>query len=216
MTDTDDTPTTRTHSYQELTDDGEDVSLRRQVAQALADAPATTAELAGRFEERSANAIRPRVNELIRMDCVERDGTRENPSGHAAYVHHLTPTGERYLAGEVDPDPAPPLVDLAADVVDAARAFCAGAVDADALKRAVKAHDGVKLRRDPEWSPEYVLDSDGGRQATADGGEVVEEVSYDEMDDGGDEIPEGLTREEYEAIQDDPVLEVSDVLEGRE
>jgi len=32
--------------------------------------------------------------------------------------------------------------------------------------------------------------------------------------DGGDDVPEGLTREEFERVKSDPVLQVSDVVKG--
>lgn len=247
---TDSAPATKRESYRQIKDNDEDKSLRRRVAAAIALEPATTSELSGRFAERSANAIRPRVNELLRMGCVERTGTKENPSGHEAYIHELTPTGRRYLEGEVDPDPTPPLSELKTDVVDVARAYCAGLADESELSEAVKSHDGVKLRRNPDWSPPQVLGesaaTDGGTESDvsereAEGlaqsyqreieatnhddaetpGEVVEQVSHDEpgesddgIDDDGEEIPDELTREEYEKIQEDPFLEVSDVLGG--
>jgi predicted ArsR family transcriptional regulator len=134
--------------------DGEDVSLRRQVAAALAERPQTTNELCDALPEHSANAIRPRVNELVRMGCVERDGTRENPSGHAAYVHHLTDTGRAYLDGECDPDPDPPLSEYRKRVVEVARQVTRADVDREVLDIAIEQHDKARQRADPEWSPD--------------------------------------------------------------
>lgn len=128
----------------------DDAPLRKQVAQALATRPMTTRELADALPERTLNAIRPRINELLRMGCLTRDGKRENPSGNAAYVNHLTPLGKRYLRGEADPEPDPPLAAIRRNVVDAARDYCAGDIDADTLAAVVRYHDGVAERLDPE------------------------------------------------------------------
>lgn len=198
MTTTDDTPTTTLEAYNDLTDDGDDASLRRQVAAAIAQDAGTTPEIAERFPDRSKNAIRPRVNELVRMECVRRDGKRKTAAGNKAFVHHITTRGERYVRGEIDPDPKPPLSELATDVVDAARAFLADELGNEGLTDALQQHDGAKLRRKPDWSPEHVINkrmTDGGNDT-----------------DGGDEIPEGLTADEYEKIQNDPVLTVDDVV----
>ena len=182
------TPQTKRDSYEAIKNAGDDVTLRKRVAATIAMQPATTAELADRWPDRSANAIRPRVNELIRMGCVERRGTRENPSGHDAYIHHITPKGKRYLRNEIDPEPDPTLTELQSTVVDVARSYCHGDASKDELEQAVKNHDGAKLRREPDWNPPYVPDSE--RKET----------------DGLDH----LTEEEIEQIENDPVLELSD------
>jgi len=179
------TPTTKTEAYKEIKEAGDDVSLRKKVAASLADEPATTSGLSDRFPEHTSNALRPRVNELLRMGCVERSGTRTNPSGHDAYVHHTTATGERYLRDEVDPEPGPTLSELKTEVVDAARAFVNGDASEAALKQVVNDHDATKLARDPEWKPPYDM------------------TDTDENDDG-------LTDEQREQIKNDPVLEPSD------
>ena len=210
---TDRTPTTKRDSYQNIKETGEDEPLRRRVAAAIAEEPATTAELADRFPDKSNNAIRPRVNELVRMDCVVREGKRENPSGHDAYVHHLTERGTRFLEGEIDPEPSPPLSELQADIVDVARAYCSGEATKDELESAVALHDGTRMTRNPEWSPPTMLvQSDSPEPVATDGGgEVVEEYSPDLEND---DIPDGLTEEEVEKIESDPVLELDDFREG--
>jgi len=177
-----DTPHTKTAAYREIKEAGEDISLRRKVAASIATEPATTSELSDRFPERSSNALRPRVYELLRMGCVERSGTRTNPSGHEAYIHHLTTTGERYLNGEIDPEPRPTLSELKTEVVDRARAVVHGDAPTEALDAVVNDHDTAKLARDPEWTPPY------------------------DMTDDSDE----LTPDERERIKNDPVLELSD------
>lgn len=140
-------------AYQDIKDAGEDVILRRRVAAAIGAEPQTINELAAEFPEHSANAIRPRVNELVRMGCVERDGKRQNPSGHDAYVHHLTTRGEMYVDGHHDPEPGPTISELKGQVVDTARAYLVGMADEHALKAAIKEHDQAKRRMDPEWTP---------------------------------------------------------------
>lgn len=189
-TDTDDAPTTTTDAYRSILDGGEDATLRRQVAAQIATASGTTPDIAGRFEERSKNAIRPRVNELVRMGCVKREGTETTAAGNDAFIHHITSRGERYLRGEIDPDPKPPLSELATDVVDATRAFLSGGCGRDELEVAVQRHDAAKQHRNPNWQPPTVS---------------VET-------DGDEEIPAELTKDEYEQIKADPVLEVSDVV----
>ena len=183
------TPKTKTDAYKQIKEAGDDVSLRKKVAASIADAPATTSGLSDRFPEHSSNALRPRVDELLRMGCVERSGTRTNPSGHDAYVHHLTTTGERYLRGEADPDPGPTLSELKTEVVDVARAVAHGDAPTEALETVVNDHDAAKLTRDPDWNPPYSM-----------------------TDDSNDE-PE-LTDEQREQIEADPVLEVSDFIDG--
>lgn len=186
------TPQTKTEAYKHVKESGEDVSLRRKVAASIADEPATTSELSDRFPEHSSNALRPRVDELLRMGCVERSGTRTNPSGHDAYVHHLTNTGARYLRGEVNPEPGPTLSELKTEVVDMARAVVHGDAPADALETVVNDHDATKLTRDPDWNPPYSMTGDT------------------------DDTEPELTDEQREKIEADPVLEVSDFIDGGE
>lgn len=143
--------TTRTDAYQTVTDTDEDVSLRRQVATVVElHGPLTTQEIAQQFPERSLNAIRPRVNELVRMGCVERKGRKENPSGHEAYLHHLTDTGREYVAGHINPDPEPPIAELQRMVVKAARDYINGEIDPFILRTTVERHDRVKRQMDPD------------------------------------------------------------------
>ena len=179
------TPHTKVESYKSIKEAGDDVSLRRKVAAEIAVNPTTTSELSDRFPEHSSNALRPRVNELIRMGCVERSGTRTNPSGHEAYVHHITAKGERYLAGEIEPEPNPPLSELKGEVVDIARSYLEGEATKDALETVVNDHDSAKIRREPNWVPPHT--------------ETVSEQSEG-----------GLTEEERKQIENDPVLSVSD------
>lgn len=148
-----DTPSTSKEAYQQVLDEGEDVILRRRVAAALGDGSKTTHEIIQQFPEKSANAIRPRVNELIRMGCVERLGTRTNPSGHDAYVNHLTSRGERYALGEIEPTPSPPIAELKKEVVDTARAFLRGEAPEEDLRYAIMEHDDAKRRMDPGFDP---------------------------------------------------------------
>lgn len=148
---TDSTPQTTRKSYQHIRDSRDDVALRKRVAAQIAVSPSTTMEATQALTDASRNAVRPRINELIRMGCVKREGKRENPSGKDAYVHHLTDTGERYLAGEIDPEPNPPLSELQADVVEIARAFCAGEATENELQERVETHDDMKAKRNPEW-----------------------------------------------------------------
>jgi len=185
-----DTPRTKLEAYRAIKEAGEDISLRRKVAASIAQDPATTSELADRFDEHSSNALRPRVDELMRMGCVTRDGTRTNPSGHEAYVHHLTATGDRYLRGEADPDPGPTLSELKTEVVDMARAVVNDDASTDALETVIQNHDAAKLTRDPHWTPPYDMTDDTDDTAT-------------------------LTDEERERIENDPVLTVDDVLAER-
>ena len=181
------TPQTKTDAYKQIKASGEDVSLRKKVAASIATDPATTSELSDRFPDHSSNALRPRVYELLRMGCVERSGTRTNPSGHEAYLHHLTNTGDRYLRGEVDPEPRPTLSELKTEVVDVARAVAHGDAPPEALESVVDDHDAAKLARDPDWTPPY---------------------------DMTDDTDDGLTDEERERIKNDPVLELSDFTEA--
>ena len=192
------TPKTKTEAYKQIREAGDDVSLRKKVAASLADEPATTSGLSDRFPEHSSNALRPRVDELLRMGCVERSGTRTNPSGHDAYLHHVTTTGERYLRGEVDPDPGPTLSELKTEVVDAARAVVHGDASPDALETVVNDHDAAKLSRDPEWTPPYDMTPDADTDADTDAGSDAD----------------GLTDEQREKIKSDPVLEMSDFVDA--
>jgi len=156
---TDTTPQTTRQSYQAIRDSADDVALRKRVAAVIAMQPSTTLEVTESLTDASRNAVRPRVNELMRMGCVIREGKRENPSGKDAYVHHITDTGERYLAGECDPTPNPPLSELQAEVVKIARAYCAGESEQEALEDAIETHDDMKQRRNPEWEPPHTLSS---------------------------------------------------------
>jgi len=170
------TPSTKRQAYEELKDAGEDVSLRLQVAAALDEQPDTTAGLAKRFEDRSANAIRPRVNELLRMDCVERDGKRENRSGHEAYVHHLTERGARYLAGEIEPSVGPTVAVQAKAVVSIARGVVTDQQDLETLRAAVQEHDETKAQLDPEFVSPLLDDEDETEPGPPSIGEAIREV----------------------------------------
>lgn len=144
------TPETKLEAYQQTKDENTDKSLRYKVAKAIQEnGPQTTHELTQSFKERSKNAIRPRVDELLRMGCVKRDGTRENPSGHEAAVHHLTTRGQQYLAGQVNPEPGPTLSELKTDVVDVAREVVAGRAERDILQLAIEKYDRETRRREP-------------------------------------------------------------------
>jgi len=142
-------PQTKIDAYQALLDSGEDLSLRREVAIRLMDSPATTHELTQDFPERSANAIRPRVNELLRMGCVRRTDTRMNPSGNDAFVHELTRKGELYAQGDIDPSLPPTLASRKQAVVEAAREHIQES-DIEGLVAAVVEHDELAKRMDPE------------------------------------------------------------------
>lgn len=146
-----DTAETSIRAYKKILAEGDDVSLRRRVAAAIADNPSTLSELDAVLDEHSTNAIRPRVNELIRMGCVERRGKRRNPSGHEAYVNHITERGWAYIRGDIDPDPEPTIAERKTKVVDIAREHVRGAADRDVLRLAVERHDEAKRRADPEW-----------------------------------------------------------------
>lgn len=174
-------PTSLT-AFEELREEDEDVSLRKQVAAEIAANPATNEELYQRIENRSRSSIRPRVNELVRMGCVKREGTRETMSGNDAYVHHITDKGRDYLEGEVDPDPLPPLSQVQTKVVQIARQVVYGSTDQETLESAVLKHDALKRRRDPDWSPPeleaaYLADEIP---------EHVEPKDTTESDEGGD------------------------------
>lgn len=143
-------PDTSTQAYQQVRQTNQDTSLRQRVAQTLRDEPLTTNELVNRIPEHSANAIRPRVNELIRMGCVKRKGKRTNPSGHAAYVNHLTTAGERYLAGDIDPDPGPSPAQLKTQTIEAARRYLKGEIDRSAVALKLMQYDEMRRRLDPE------------------------------------------------------------------
>jgi len=188
------TADTSRKAYQKILEDGIDVSLRKQVCAHLAAEPSTTHELSQAFPDRSQNAIRPRVDELIRMGCVIREGKRENPSGHEAYIHHVTETGEDYLAGVIDPTPLPTMSELEGVVVVTARAFLAGHMSESELKETVVTHDTAKHRRNPEWVSDFV------------------ETKHMNETDNTDETTskEELTDEQIEKIKNDPFLELSD------
>jgi len=161
---TDSVPTTKREAYRRIKARSEDVALRRRVAAALAAEPDTTAGLASRFPEHSSNAIRPRVNELLRMGCVKRDGTQRNASGHEAYVHHITPTGEAYLRGDRTPDPGPTVAERAKAVVEMAREVVTGEVTEEELRETVRAHDRTKVAFDPDFETP-LLTGDAGMDA---------------------------------------------------
>jgi len=183
---TDQTPQTSHDSYRAIRDTAADAGLRKRVCAAIALEPSTTKETKQALGDASLNAVRPRINELIRMGCVRREGKRENPSGMDAYIHHVTPTGKAYLEGDVDPEVAPPLSELQRNVVEVARAFCAGDVEQATLRDAVSEHDTIKKQRNPEWTP------------------MTTETNTDtpSIDD--------LTDEQIEQIKADPVLQLSD------
>ena len=143
-------PDTKLEAYHTIKDSGEDKSLRWGVARTLVDGPKTTHEIVQEFDEKSANAIRPRVNELVRMGCVRKSGRRTNPSGHEAYVNHLTSTGYLYLQGQADPDPDPTISELKSDVVEVARQFLREEIDRTELAVAVERVDAMKAKMDPE------------------------------------------------------------------
>lgn len=145
-----DTPKTKLKAFEQIRESNEDDSLRKQVARKLVDEPMTVHEITQSFEERSKNAIRPRVIELLRMDCIRREGTRTNPSGNEAAVHHLTDTGWRYVQGKVDPEPDPPVSQLKSEVVEAAREFLREEIDRTELAVAVERVDAMKAKMDPE------------------------------------------------------------------
>lgn len=147
---TENVPETKIDAYQETKDSGEDVTLRREVAQELSVAPMTVHQLTKKFPERSKNAIRPRVNELLRMGCVKRNGKRTNPSGNEAYVHHITHLGERYAQGKVDPDPKPPVAELRREALETAREFLRGEESREDLAIAVERVDAMQAKMDPE------------------------------------------------------------------
>jgi len=182
---TDRTPQTSHDSFRAIRDSGDDAVLKKRVCAAIALSPSTTKETKQALGDTSLNAVRPRINELIRMGCIRREGKRENPSGMDAYIHHVTPTGKQYLAGDVDPEQAPPLSKLQRNVVDVARAFCAGDVSQEALADAVGEHDTIKKQRNPEWTPMTT-----------------------ETKDTNDSTE--LTDEQREKIKADPVLQLSD------
>ena len=192
---TDRTTDTSRKAYKEILENGTDESLRKQVCAYIAGEPSTTHELSKAFPERSQNAIRPRVDELIRMGCIIREGKRENPSGHEAYVHHITERGEKYLQGEIDPTPNPPLSELQSNVVETARQFCTGNFDMVLLEAALETHDTAKHRRNPEWQSEFVDET-----------QHMSETDNTDETDGTEE----LTDEQIEKIENDPFLELSD------
>ena len=189
------TADTSRQAYKEILENGTGESLRKQVCAYIAGEPSTTHELSKAFPERSQNAIRPRVDELIRMGCIIRDGKRENPSGHEAYVHHITQTGEEYLQGKIDPKPLPRLTELEGVVVVTARAFLAGHMSESELKETVVTHDTAKHRRNPDWQSEFVDETQ----------HMSETENTDET-----ESSEELTDEQIEKIENDPFLELSD------
>lgn len=147
------TPDTSLEAFKEVRDSGDADNLRRRVAKEIAGDPRTTNELGKAIPDHSANAIRPRVNELIRMGCVKRDGKRRNPSGHDAYINHITPRGREYIHGLIDPDPGPTVSELQSKIVAIAREVVRGRADVDVLQIAIENHDKARRRADPEWEP---------------------------------------------------------------
>lgn len=152
------TPETSKTAFKEVINDNENVIIRQRVAAAIADQPATTDEITKKFPNRGKNTIRPRINELIRMGCVSREGKKTNESGKEAYVNHITQTGIEYVHGNADPDLEPPIAELADDVVSFTREYINGNVDEKALKSVLERHDEAKMRRKPEWNPEGEID----------------------------------------------------------
>lgn len=145
-------PQTKIDAYTHLKKTNEDVSLRKRVAATLAREPGTIKETIARFDERGPNSIRPRISELVAMGILERDGTTTNPgSGNEAYIHHITERGERYLRGEIDPDPPDSLAKIRRKAVDAARDYLRGDIGEFELQAVVEHHDRVKKRMDPNW-----------------------------------------------------------------
>jgi hypothetical protein len=210
-----DTPRTKAEAYKRVKAAGDDVSLRVTIAASIADEPATTSELSDRFPNHSANAIRPRVDELLRMGCVKRSGTRTNPSGHDAYLHHLTERGDAYLRGDVDPEPGPTVSELKTEVVDVARAVVNGDAPPEALDAPIRTHDTTKLTRDPEWTPPYSMtdDSDTDTDTETDTSTAETDTDADAEADTDTDTDTELTEQERERIKADPVLELSDFRE---
>lgn len=145
------TEPTKKEAYQELKASGEDLSLQKEVAKTIAEVgPMTTHEIAGEFPSREKNGIRPRVTELVQMGCLRREGTRMNPSGNEAAVHHLTSLGWSYLLGRADPDPKPSVSELQTQAVDVARQYLREEVNRAELAMAVERVDEMKSRMDPD------------------------------------------------------------------
>ena len=200
-------------AYREILENGTDVSLRKQVCAYIAGEPSTTHELSQAFPDNSQNAVRPRVDELLRMGCIIREGKRTNPSGHEAYVHHITETGHDYLKGKIDPPVEPPLSEYQAHVVDFARKVCKDEAWLPRLVSAIEHHDNAKHRRNPEWTSEFVDETTETMEPneTTETDETSSTVETDE-DTETEKTDESrsLTEEELERIDNDPVLEVSD------
>lgn len=149
---------TSIEAYRELLTNEEDTILRKRVCAAIAIDPQTINEVTERFETRSANSIRPRVNELVLMKCVTREDKRTNPSGHDAYVHKVTQLGTEYLNGTADPEQTTRVSQHESDVVSVARQFVKGEASEDSLTEQLRQHDTAKQRMNPDW--------DGGLDTT--------------------------------------------------
>lgn len=145
-------PKTKLDAYQDLKDSGEDVSLRQAVAKELSEEPMTVLELTEKFPDHGRNAIRPRVTELVRMGCVRREGTRTNPSGNEAYVHHITSLGEKYAQGQVDPDLKPSVSELQRKALDVVREFLRDEASRTDVAIAVDRVDAMQERMNPDDS----------------------------------------------------------------
>lgn len=142
---------TSVEAYRDMLTNEEDNILRKRVCAAIALEPRTINEVTDRFEDRSANSIRPRINELLLMGCVTRQDTRTNPSGHKAYIHRVTPLGTQYLNGTADPDQAKRISEHESEVVALARQFARGEASEEELTQRVLRHDVAKERMNPDW-----------------------------------------------------------------
>lgn len=149
---------TSVEAYRDLMNNEEDTILRKRVCAAIAIEPQTINEVTERFEDRSANSIRPRINELLLMGCVTRQDTRANPSGHAAYIHRVTPLGTKYLNGTADPDQAKRVSAHESEVVSVARQFTRGEATEEELTQHLLQHDAAKERMNPDWDGGLDLD----------------------------------------------------------
>jgi DNA-binding HxlR family transcriptional regulator len=157
---------TSVNAFKKILAEGDDVILRKQVAAHLGTQPMTPHEVAQQFPSRSKNSIAPRLTELIRMGCVEKDGKRQTPSGNDAYVHHLTELGERYVVGDADPEMGKTVSEHKSEVVAVARRFVRGDIaDKSILRLYLEDHDKAKHREEPEWtSPLISEDTDESEQ----------------------------------------------------
>lgn len=144
---------TSIEAWREVKDAGKDTTQQRKVAAALAIRPMTNEELTEFIPEMGENSVAPRVNELVRKECVEREGTRPTKQDNSAKVNHLTEKGERFLAQESDFEKKPTISERKKRVVDVAREVVWGETDPNALEIAVQAHDDAQRRLDPTWEP---------------------------------------------------------------